>query len=104
MRSTLDQWQEHAAIEAAELVTSELVTNAVRHARTRVDVAISQTPAAIRLEVLDRDAATPRVTHPLPTVAGGRGMSIVEQLASAWGVLPVPPGAKCVWAELPRSA
>ncbi len=103
------------------LVTSELVTNAVLHARTPVAVRIEQFGAGVRLEVDDEsdqplvdplpappaDATTEFFEDPddldldqlldvLP--ATGRGLSMVSSLCDGWGSQPVEGGGKQVWA------
>ena len=101
----------------AVLVVSELVTNSILHAQAipRVEVVV-QDGAAVRVAVEDPSPSQPRmvsrstVAHGQgdmtgePDRIGGRGLLIVDQLASHWGVMPVAesrPG-KSVWAELRR--
>ncbi|MGH9243159.1 MAG: ATP-binding protein [Acidimicrobiales bacterium] len=86
--------------EDLQLVASELVTNAVRHSVLSA-VHISRRGDAIRLEVDDQGGGKPRLL-PLadPTAASGRGLRIVERLASSWGVDRLPTGGKRVWCEL----
>ena len=84
----------------ALLLTSELVTNAVLHATTGVELSVVTGHDALHVEVSDGDPALPE-----PRVAdvedlGGRGLALVAALASDWGVKLAPPG-KVVWFELP---
>ena len=86
--------------QAADLLTCEVVTNAVRHGTGRVTLAVQTDSRTCRVEVGDDDAGRPRL-HPADDVAeGGRGMLIVDALASDWGVVEREPG-KVVWFEVP---
>ena len=88
--------------EAAELMTSELATNCVRHAHTDFELAI-HSRGQIRIEVRDTGNGRPRVLSPTPQERSGRGLRIVEALSDAWGIVPSPKG-KTVWFTLPRVA
>jgi anti-sigma regulatory factor (Ser/Thr protein kinase) len=89
--------------EAAALLVSELVTNAVLHCRSDISLHMATSPRAVRVGVHDRGAAMPvRAGEPVETTqVGGRGLIIVDALAANWGVTASrePPG-KCVWFEL----
>ncbi|PRY14182.1 anti-sigma regulatory factor (Ser/Thr protein kinase) [Kineococcus rhizosphaerae] len=87
--------------DSAVLMVSELVTNAVEHARSRVELAVAVSPRDVHVEVGDHNAALPAVRHPDTGAVHGRGMAIVDALASAWGVRPAGRG-KTVWFDLPR--
>lgn len=82
----------------AELVVSELVTNAVLHARTHLVVSISQSPQRVRLAVHDNSPSFPVPRDAEPTDAGGRGMSLVEAYSTEWGTTRNAQGHKSVWA------
>lgn len=85
--------------EIACLLTSELVTNAVLHAATKVVLRMHLDPPALRVEVED---GAPDLPQPLPLTPWsehGRGLWLVEALSRRWGAAPVPPG-KIVWFEL----
>ena len=87
-------------LDAAELCVSELVTNAVLHARTEVQVRVEDLGEAIRLEVRDRSTVMPRrLVHSVRS-ATGRGMEMVSILARSWGVDLVDDRTKSVWCEL----
>ncbi len=85
----------------AMLVTSELVTNAVRHGGAPVRLEVTTTPGRVLLRVYDTAATSPAPRPAGPDDEGGRGLLLVETLASAWGCAPHRdrPG-KYVWAEL----
>ncbi len=83
----------------AELLVSELVTNAVCHARTGVELTVTVDDHRLCVEVHD-EGGEPEVAHPAPTTTGGRGLMIVERLAEQWGWAETG-GDKTVWFELP---
>ena len=85
-------------VQAAELLTSELAANSVRHACSEFEVAIYSRDA-IRIEVSDSGEGRPRVLYPPPRTPTGRGMQIVERTADAWGIRPTADG-KTVWFTL----
>jgi anti-sigma regulatory factor (Ser/Thr protein kinase) len=87
------------AAEVAALLVTELVTNAVLHARTTIALAVDVEPGRIRLRVADESDAVPTRRNYAPEVATGRGLALVDQLATAWGVDPSS-GGKEVWAEI----
>ncbi|MFJ4620355.1 ATP-binding protein [Streptomyces sp. NPDC088812] len=104
LREMLRHWGRTGRTDIAELLTSELVTNALVH--TDHDAVLTATvgPAGLRVEVRDfvsrppqpRPAATDGATH-------GRGLLLVQSLADAWGVRAHGVG-KAVWFELEAGA
>jgi hypothetical protein len=92
----------------AELVTAELVGNAVRHARTRVHVTVTRSPHRVHIAVRDFVSAPARLSRPAGEpgeISGGRGLLIVDALATHWGCTPVdtpagPGTGKITWAAL----
>ena len=91
-------------LDDAVLLTSEIVTNALLHAGTSIDITVDCTGDRLRVEVADGSAAYP-VVRDHPTLAGtGRGLRLLDELASVWGMEPYGTG-KVVWFELsPTSA
>jgi anti-sigma regulatory factor (Ser/Thr protein kinase) len=89
--------------ELARLLTSELITNACRHAGSRARVSVVQQPETVRVEVYDSGGGRVRVRHPQPEQQGGRGLHIVDTLASRWGSR-ASEGGTLVWFELPTGA
>jgi anti-sigma regulatory factor (Ser/Thr protein kinase) len=89
-------------LEAAELMTSELATNCVRHAHTDFELEI-ELGAEIRIEVRDSGPGSPVRRSPEPPEPSGRGLLIVEAMADSWGVLPLE-GGKAVWFTLTSGA
>jgi DNA-binding NarL/FixJ family response regulator len=90
--------------DTVTLLVSELVTNAVLHAGSEVEVSVRLTPTAARIEVTDAsgDAIVPR--DATSEEDSGRGLALVGSLAQRWGVRPAPGGGKTVWFEVGRSA
>ena len=84
---------------AAELLVSELVANAVLHARSQVTVAVIAAPDTVRIEVSDGSAAGPRQRRFSNEASTGRGLLLVEAMSSAWGVIQRA-GGKTIWFEL----
>ncbi|MCX4997156.1 SpoIIE family protein phosphatase [Streptomyces longwoodensis] len=87
-------------VDTAELLTSELVTNAVLHARTEVEVRVWSHEGHVRVRVDDSRpdrSLVPR--EPRPYAGAGRGLAVVEELASSHGAHPGE-GRKTVWFEL----
>ncbi|HEY4377579.1 MAG TPA: ATP-binding protein [Acidimicrobiales bacterium] len=97
--ATLLSWQADALIDIAQLLTSELVTNAVIHAGTDIELQLEQTSQGIRCEVTDHGAGTPVARLAKPEELGGRGLHLVDAMSKCWGVRRSP-GAKAVWFEL----
>lgn len=85
--------------ETARLLVSELVTNALLHARSDVEVIVRVDATRVRVEVHDHEERLPfLIAEPGDTIAG-RGLHIVEELASGWGA-ERRRGGKAVWFEL----
>src|SRR5687767_11604869 len=87
-----------ALVEAAALLASELVTNAVRHARTPLTLAVTPSSDGLRLEVQDGSERMPQLREP-SSGAHGRGLLLIDRIAEAWGTEERPDG-KTVWLEL----
>jgi anti-sigma regulatory factor (Ser/Thr protein kinase) len=87
-------------IETAALLTSELVTNAVRHASPPMHLRAAITAMVVRVEIHDSSTGTlPPPRNAGPTDRNGRGLAITEALASRWGTERTK-GGKFVWFEL----
>jgi anti-sigma regulatory factor (Ser/Thr protein kinase) len=78
------------------LLTSELVSNAVLHAHSPLQVTVTLPDATLRVAVTDQSDRWPVVRQINESGEGGRGMVLVEQLSDAWGVVPMGTG-KTVW-------
>ncbi len=104
LRETLAGWDLSGLEDAAQIVVSELVTNAITHAESSCRLQLSRRGAIIRVEVVDGGVGTPDPQPPTITGEHGRGMHIVAALAVAWGTEVLDAGGKVVWAELPLGA
>ncbi|MFL6137689.1 MAG: SpoIIE family protein phosphatase [Frankiaceae bacterium] len=98
---TLRRWQVEPTtkVENALIVVSELVTNAVRHARTDITVRLRCSDGRIVVEVGDHDSRLPRLAGDTADRESGRGLHMVAALAHRWGVRPARTG-KVVWVEM----
>ncbi|MER8044391.1 SpoIIE family protein phosphatase [Streptomyces sp. NPDC094032] len=83
----------------AELVLSELITNAIRYGKPPVRVRLVYDRALI-CEVSDGSSTSPHLRHATDTDEGGRGLFLVAQFAQRWGTRYARRG-KTIWAELP---
>ena len=86
----LAEWGLDDLADTVVLLTSELATNAVLHARTSFAVVVTREPSEVRVDVLDGSVVSPRERQPSPTAATGRGVAMVASLADAWGSTPEP--------------
>jgi anti-anti-sigma factor len=94
------RWHLPESATAVELLASELVGNAVRHARTPLDVTISLRDDMLRVSVRDGVARPARMRTPTDLDDHGRGLLVVEAFAARWGTVPLGTG-KVVWAAVP---
>jgi len=104
LRGLIEQWGAEELLEDALLLVSELVSNAVLHARSAMVVTASWSAGNGVLRVTVRDDqgdGEPRVRHADADATSGRGLEIVQMLASRWGVARDHDG-KAVWFELAR--
>ncbi|HET7416885.1 MAG TPA: ATP-binding protein [Solirubrobacterales bacterium] len=98
--STISQWELDQLRDDATLITSELVSNAVLHARTAMRLTLrSDGLGFLRIELFDENPRIPVVAPPLEGATSGRGLGLVASLATAWGTSSEREG-KTVWAEL----
>ena len=91
-------------VERVVLVVSELVTNAVAHGgphapRACITLDIDPPPQVVRIAVHEATSRSPIVVAADARSAAGRGMWLVDALASRWGVTPSPAG-KIVWCTI----
>jgi anti-sigma regulatory factor (Ser/Thr protein kinase) len=83
-------------VDSAELLVSEIVTNAVLHAGTSVDLRCMLVDHSLLVEVDDGGGQLPSYRGYDSTVCSGRGLVLLEQVAERWGVIPTF-GGKTVW-------
>lgn len=101
-RRSLDAWLAEQGCERRDdalLAVSELVSNAVVHARGDPVVVMVYTEDRIRLEVHDGDPTPPVRRVPGLDAPGGFGLNIIDKLSEAWGSTTVDDG-KIVWCHL----
>jgi len=84
----------------AEIVTDELVANAVVHAKTDFTLILERWCEGIRITVQDGSAKIPEKLSPDPLAESGRGLVMIAQVAHSWGHHLHDRG-KCVWAYIP---
>lgn len=85
---TLVSWDLEALVETAALLTSELVTNSVLHARTDISVSVERTEAGAAVSVSDGSGSSPRRRRHTALATTGRGLELLERLAESWTVVP----------------
>ncbi|RAS62273.1 anti-sigma regulatory factor (Ser/Thr protein kinase) [Lentzea atacamensis] len=100
VREACELWGLGRLTDDAVLVVSELVENAVRHARSESVLRVELRPTGLSLAVRDNDPAPPLLESPGPDVPGHRGVLLVSRISVAWGWAPSSDGGKIVWAVL----
>ncbi|GAA1913381.1 SpoIIE family protein phosphatase [Streptantibioticus ferralitis] len=98
----LEGWGLEDLVFTAEVIVSELVTNAIRYASGPIQLRLIRQASPI-CEVSDSSSTSPRLRHARTTDEGGRGLFLVAQLSRRWGTRYTPDG-KIIWAELSRNA
>nr|WP_231126911.1 ATP-binding protein [Motilibacter aurantiacus] len=95
------------AADALDILVSEVVTNAVLHARTRFTVGVTRLDSAVLVTVADHNPQQPEPQAESDSRTSGRGLALLSALSDDWGVTTEPDG-KCVWFVLaaagPRGA
>jgi serine/threonine-protein kinase RsbW len=85
-------------------LVTELVSNGVRHARTRLELVLTLDGPCLRIAVTDGDPNPPvpklAVSHPPDLSIGGWGLALVESLSSEWGTDIDDARGKTVWFEI----
>ncbi|GGW37621.1 hypothetical protein GCM10010503_12050 [Streptomyces lucensis JCM 4490] len=95
----LDDWAVADLADAAELLVSELVTNALRHTRGPLRLNLRLSGTRLLCEVEDTEPVDPVRGTGDPDAEGGRGVELVGLLADAWGSTRTATG-KTIWFEL----
>ena len=96
--STLTTWG-YQIDEAVMVMSSELIVNAVEHAKSNYEVRIVATSGHVRVAVRDWSVERPVVGNPSLDATSGRGLRMVSEYAPRWGVEPADRG-KSVWFEI----
>ncbi|MFF3846767.1 SpoIIE family protein phosphatase [Streptomyces sp. NPDC002328] len=95
----LDRWRLSEATFPAELVVSELVTNAIRYGARPIRLRLIHDAATLICEVSDNSHTAPHLRRAKTWDEGGRGLLLVAQLTQRWGSRHTADG-KTIWAEL----
>jgi pimeloyl-ACP methyl ester carboxylesterase/anti-sigma regulatory factor (Ser/Thr protein kinase) len=96
-------WGLSSLVDDAELITSELVTNALSYGHGTIELKVVALPDRVRISVFDSNPdAVPTVETDRGLQVGGRGLALIAQVALAWGY-DIDTGRKEVWAELPAA-
>ena len=88
------------ACDDLPLLVSELATNAVLHARSDFEVSVARTGQRVRVAVFDQNTRLPSFAVAPPDAYSGRGLMLLRQLATAWGVESHSDVGKTIWFEL----
>jgi serine/threonine-protein kinase RsbW len=102
LRTMMGEWADGDTRDDAALLLTELVANGVIHARSTMQVNLTVHHDLLRAEVRDNSPFAPM--HRDADEHGGRGVLILNSLASSWGVVGHPGEGKTVWFELENSA
>ncbi|GAB7183541.1 SpoIIE family protein phosphatase [Kitasatospora sp. Ki12] len=95
----LSEWGAGEQIYPAELIVSELVTNAIRYAAPPITLRLIRDQVLI-CEVSDASSTAPHLRRARDWEEGGRGLMLVAQMAHRWGTRHSLTG-KTIWAEMP---
>jgi anti-sigma regulatory factor (Ser/Thr protein kinase) len=97
--------------EAAELLATELVTNAVQHTKGPAAIKLRAENGALRIGVWDADPTPPHPPrHTTPDAETGRGLTLIRTCADTWGWVPqrdtknIVGTGKYIWCELAATA
>ncbi|WP_066374743.1 ATP-binding protein [Herbidospora mongoliensis] len=121
VRDLLHQWQRPDLVESVELITAELISNALKATAdalaaesrnagesgeppTVVGLGLYQIRTGIVVEVWDRSRMPPKAVNPTEEEEGGRGLLLVGALSRAWGYRRPLPGGKVVYATVEAGA
>ncbi|MGW3091371.1 SpoIIE family protein phosphatase [Streptomyces sp. NPDC001108] len=102
VRQALTDWDMAELADDAELVTGELLVNVLLHTEGGAVLTLEVLPEPVRrvrLSVQDRSSAWPRRRSPGETATSGRGLLLLDAVASRWGIEPRGEG-KAVWCEI----
>lgn len=97
-----DHFNDDAIRDEAVLLVSEVATNAIRHVGGGYTVTIMRIAATTRILVKDPGSAltVPRLRPPSGTEEGGRGLALVEAIATSWGTTVTADGGRLVWFDI----
>lgn len=98
VRAQLVLWGMNDQIDLAELLVSEIVTNAVCHGSGPVHLTLCAAAGVLHCEVSDQETAGPRPRPAGDSDESGRGIQLLQELSACWGCSP---RGKKVWFEIP---
>ncbi len=100
LRTALCSPHHGTALEDAELLVSELVTNGIRYAAPPIVLRVEcESQESLRILVRDGSPLLPRLNHAEPEDESGRGLFLVDYISDEWGAEPTPDG-KVTWFRL----
>lgn len=104
-RATLHAWQQcPETIETAELLVSEITTNAINASDhgdlQRISLTLRLLPGRIIIEVFDTSPSPPVLADTGPDTETGRGLILIQALSKEWGHYFPPAGGKVVYSVL----
>jgi anti-sigma regulatory factor (Ser/Thr protein kinase) len=102
VRDSIDGRLDPRILDDLLLLASEIVTNVVRHAGTDAELWLDVRDHSVVFACLDHDTTLPTRRQPGPTDENGRGLQLIESIASSWGVEPLPGKGKVVWVTMRR--
>jgi len=103
IRDALNGWGvDRTLADIVVLLASELVTNALVHARPPIELMIDWKDPHLRVGVSDGEDRMPEMVEPPRRADGGYGLHVIEQLSREWGAARRVGGGKIVWFELER--
>jgi anti-anti-sigma regulatory factor/anti-sigma regulatory factor (Ser/Thr protein kinase) len=95
-----EAWGLADLVDRAEIIVTELVSNAIVHARTEMELVVGRREGSLNISLGDGCVDPPRrLPDDQVDATGGRGLILIEALATTWGFLPTRDG-KVVWATL----
>jgi anti-sigma regulatory factor (Ser/Thr protein kinase) len=103
VRSALEDLANGDVVEVAVLLTSEVVTNAVVHTNSAVEVTLRRSAGALQVAVRGQSPSLPVLSPPVGLQEGGRGLLLVNEMADVWGAERTGEG-KIVWFQLASTA
>jgi Histidine kinase-like ATPase domain len=86
--------------DEVELLLTELITNAIIHARTDIEVRLEPSGAGVRVEVIDDNPTMPAAGTLTAAALSGRGLMLVQSMSTRWGAHNNVNGGKTVWFEV----
>lgn len=98
--SAVSTWSLDGVGDVAVLLASEVVTNAVRHARTPYRLSVEFVPPELMIAVVDGSDQLPEPGPAGPDAEDGRGLFLLDQLAQRWGARVQESGGKILWFTL----